>query len=133
MSRLEEIEKAIDKISKARDKAMNKFDFKKSESFQDWEDMLEPFYVKLRPLTFEREQLTPVEWKNIPRRGYAGDLFTLEEWIDCVKGGGFIDYDGSGNYSDGKRESNKNVIPSDVSGGFLLKNKEFTHVVWYNR
>ena len=77
----------------------------------------------------ERQLLEPIEWNKIG----CGDLMTLESWIDCVKSGGFIDYDGSGNYSDGKRESNKGVSPSDVRAGHILKNKEFTHVVWYNK
>ncbi len=56
-----------------------------------------------------------------------------EDWIECVEGGGFIDYDGSGTYSDGERMSNKTVHPSDVNADQLIKNEEFTHIVWFNR
>ncbi len=60
-----------------------------------------------------------------------GDLMTLEDWLACVDAGGFIDYDGFGNYSDGKQMSNKTVKPSDVEKGKV--DKGWTHVVWFNR
>ena len=127
--RVKELQKEIDKIVKKREKAMKTFDFNK-KSLVEWQQMLEPFNDQMRPLQFEKAQLTPIEWQNI---GKYGDLMTLEDWIGCVKAGWFIDYDGHGYYSDGERESNKIVYPSDVKHNHLLKNENFTHVIWYNR
>ena len=129
MDRLKQINKKLDKISKARDKAMKSFDFQES-SYEDFEALHEPFTDEACPLLHERQQLTPTEWGDIPD---YGDLFTMKEWTECVKTGGFIDYDGSGCYSDGKRMSNKSISPSDVRRGHILDDKEFTHVIWFNR
>ena len=60
-----------------------------------------------------------------------GDLMDLDNFITSCKEGYFIDYDGSGNYSDGKTMSDITVYPSDI-----MQNKidyRFTHVVWFNR
>jgi len=60
-----------------------------------------------------------------------GDLMTAEEYKDNVECGGFIDYDGYGNYSDGKLIYPKEgkVYPSEIK----KFKKKYTHVVWYNR
>jgi len=126
---LEKINEKIDQITKKRDKAMNEFNFDDS-SFEDWNDLHAPFTEQLAPLFYEKAKLERLEWEELDD---LGDLMTMEDWIDCVKSGGFIDYDGHGYYSDGKRESNKIIHPSDVRRGHLLENEEFTHVVWYNR
>jgi len=65
------------------------------------------------------------EHKNI------GTLMTLEEFLEYVDSGGFIDYDGSGNYATIAKESDISIYPSDVDAGKVRK--DFTHVVWYNR
>ena len=56
---------------------------------------------------------------------------TMEEWIDCVEGGGFIDYDGFGQYSDGESQYDVWIYPSWVKQNRI--DKTFSHVVWYNR
>ena len=60
-----------------------------------------------------------------------GHLFTLKEWIDSVKCGALINYDGVGYYSDGKVIFDKEVMPSDL---FIEQvDKSFSHIMWYNR
>jgi hypothetical protein len=59
------------------------------------------------------------------------DVMTLNEFVANVVGGGFIDYDGYGHYSDGKSVFAKIVYPSDVKNGRI--DRSFSHVVWYNR
>jgi len=66
--------------------------------------------------------------KSIPD---YGDHMTMEEWLECVECGGFIDYDGSGNYATATQMSDKEVVPSDVKKGSI--DKSFTHVVWFNK
>ncbi len=60
-----------------------------------------------------------------------GDLFTIEEFIKMVNSGSFIDYDGSGNYSNGTEMTDIEVWPSDIAAGNIKK--EWSHVVWFNR
>ena len=60
-----------------------------------------------------------------------GDLMKLEDFERSCKQGCFIDYDGSGCYSDGKQMSDKDIIPSDVINGKV--DRSWSHVVWFNR
>lgn len=61
-----------------------------------------------------------------------GDIFTMKHWLECVAEGCFIDYDGHGEYSDGKvLFSGVRVRPSDVKA--CRVDRSFSHVVWYNR
>jgi len=60
-----------------------------------------------------------------------GDFFTLKEFIDMCECGGFIDYDGHGNYATAEQCTNINISPSHVMKKIHLT--EFTHVMWYNR
>ena len=62
--------------------------------------------------------------------GY-GDLIPMEEWIDCVKSGGFIDYDGHGYYALENCRTRIVVRPSDLANGMV--DQTFTHVLWMNR
>jgi hypothetical protein len=60
-----------------------------------------------------------------------GKMMSLDEFVKNVNSGGFIDYDGYGNYSDGVQKSDVSIYPSDVKVGNYRK--DFTHVIWYNR
>jgi len=65
------------------------------------------------------------------QRVEGGNLFTVEEFLECVQSGGFIDYDGFGKYYDGKKTVDGLVFPSEVVKNGLKPG--FTHIVWYNR
>lgn len=62
-------------------------------------------------------------------------IMTLEDFKNNVLGGGFIDYDGFGNYAickDGTYfNSGINIYPSDIQ--FDQLRTDMTHVIWYNR
>jgi hypothetical protein len=62
---------------------------------------------------------------------HFGYLMPLQEWKDCVKCGGFIDYDGYGELATETQTSNMMISPSE------MKNYNFpewaTHIMWYNR
>jgi hypothetical protein len=60
-----------------------------------------------------------------------GDHMKIEDFIEAVKAGAFIDYDGFGCYAMEDYTTDLIIKPSDVMIGTL--NKNFTHVVWYNR
>jgi len=60
-----------------------------------------------------------------------GDVMSLQDFLDNVECGWFIDYDGSGNYVKDGMESNITVYPSDVKYGAIRT--DFDTIVWYNR
>lgn len=60
-----------------------------------------------------------------------GDMMFLETFVSYCKGGGFIDDDGFGNYSDGTHVYDVEIYPSDVTVGNYRK--DFTHIIWYNK
>lgn len=67
----------------------------------------------------------------------CGDLFTLEEFVERVKDGSFIDYDGSGYYAfkvgdhHPGQVSNQVARPSEILKGNV--DCYWTHVAWYNK
>ena len=61
----------------------------------------------------------------------CGELMAMEDFIDAVKCGALIDYDGFGYYALENKQSNKIIRPSDIRKGRILHG--FTHVKWYNR
>jgi len=60
-----------------------------------------------------------------------GDVMSLDHFIANVKCGGFINYDGSGNYVKDGMESDITIHPTDVKHGTIRK--DFDTIVWYNR
>ena len=67
--------------------------------------------------------------KEIPK---YGDLMTIREFAEAIDDGCFIDDDGIGYASNGIAEAKDvEIYPSNIET--YLKNKEITHVVWYNK
>lgn len=62
-----------------------------------------------------------------------GDHMPLEKFIKNCQDGGFIDYDGYGNYATKTEMFSKIVYPSDVLKKGYTPKSEYTHVVWFNR
>jgi len=64
-----------------------------------------------------------------------GDLMTVAEFVDCVRQGVFIDYDGHGRYATATQVSRDQadvIYPSEL---VRLKTRPSwcTHVMWYNK
>jgi hypothetical protein len=57
-----------------------------------------------------------------------GDHMTLENFLDCVKTGLFIDYDGHGCYATATQMTNKIIRPCDRE-----VDHSYSHVVWFNK
>lgn len=89
---------------------------------------MKPEWDKLSMLDAEHRQLIEPEYSELPK---YGDVMSLKDFIENVKCGGFIDYDGSGNYVKDGKMSNIDVYPSDVSKGRLRK--EFDTIIWFNK
>lgn len=62
-----------------------------------------------------------------------GDLMTTEDWLGCVKCGGFIDYDGHGCLATAEKQTNYEIRPSDTAEPGFAFPAWATHVRWYNR
>jgi hypothetical protein len=67
-----------------------------------------------------------------------GDLIPIEEWLECVDQGMFIDYDGDGDLLEKVGDDyyliKASIYPSMVEQGMLENDlKEATHVMWYNK
>lgn len=75
------------------------------------------------------ENIEDVKFEPIPD---YGDLMPLQEWIDGVECGGFIDYDGHGTLATADMNTCHSISPSDWSTDLKLP-EWVTHIVWYNR
>jgi hypothetical protein len=61
----------------------------------------------------------------------CGDAMPVDDWLECVAYGFFIDYDGTGHPAlDGMMDERIVLRPSDGAAKLPF---DCTHVVWYNR
>jgi hypothetical protein len=60
-----------------------------------------------------------------------GDVMSIDEFIEEVNSGNFIDYDGFGLYVKDDKESDISIHPSDVKHGMVRK--DFNKIIWFNR
>ncbi len=68
------------------------------------------------------------EIKMAPLPKY-GDLMTVQDFVDCVKDGGFIPDDGSGEWA----TATEVFKGTNVWNGLKSKPASATHVVWFNK
>lgn len=128
MERLEQIEKEIDELEDFLRDNDDKF-IKETKDVYGYMAKREPYTEKINELDRERRLIMPAEIvDDIPD---YGDVMSLKGFIECCESGGFIDYDGSGDYvKDGKRY-NISIYPSDVENNAIRK--DFDTIVWFNR
>lgn len=125
--RIKEINQQIEILNHKIDAVDETWDFKKD--FYEYQEALEPYSSEVEKLDRERRLITNDYTLEPISKGST--VMTLKQFIKNVKCGGFIDYDGSGNYAIGNEESNISIYPSDVE--FKSLRKDFDKVVWYNR
>ena len=89
---------------------------------------MKPAWKKRADLDREKRMLMTPEFSELSD---YGDLMSLEDWLECVNEGGFIDYDGHGRYVRDGKESNIIVYPSDVQHNSVRD--DFDSVMWFNR
>jgi len=65
----------------------------------------------------------------------CGDIMPRHEFIECVECGGFIDYDGMGNFATETmvEDSGDWLKPSHLSRPDFVWPEWATHVCWYNK
>lgn len=78
---------------------------------------------------------TPIDGApaDIEKGELFGDHMTMEDWINCVKSGGFVDSDGDGVLATSLHETNISISPSFVTLLELSMPDWATHVVWFNK
>ena len=97
----------------------------------DWnqyQERLQPSAEKVEYLDRQIRKIKPYELSKIPT---YGDVMTLTKFIECVVSGGFIDYDGSGNYVKDGQMTDIDIYPSDVYHDCIRN--EFDTIIWFNK
>jgi len=123
--RLKEIEIELEKVEAEIEER------EKTDPLKGWEIYcahMQPLWNKESKLDREQRMLKTPEFKKISN---YGDVMSLESFIECVKDGGFIDYDGFGRYVKDDKESDINIYPSDI--GYGAVRKDFDTIIWFNR
>jgi hypothetical protein len=140
MNRVKEIEKELAKLRGNFDKIARKWDgehpYLKNHIDDSWSirwkercKFLKPFNDAINKLDRELRLIKPYTLSKIGTD--SGDLMSLDHFIACVKAGGFIDYDGFGNYVKYGKISDIEIYPSDVKYNSIRK--DFKKIIWYNR
>ncbi len=124
--RLEEIEKRRKELYSIITEKDKNWDF--SRDWYDYQEYLSKEHDELDSLSREERMIMPYTLKDIPK---CGNVMTLEHFIECVNDGGFIDYDGSGNYLEFDKMTNISIYPSDVEFGLIRK--QFDKIIWFNK
>lgn len=57
------------------------------------------------------------------------DIYTIEEFTECVEIGGFNDYDGCGCAAKDGKKTGRSYYPSEIDE----IPEDATHIVWYNK
>lgn len=98
---------------------------------KDWKEVeacMKPYSDKVDDLSRQYRMVKIPTYKDCPK---YGDKMDLIDFIDTCKDGGFIDYDGSGNYMKDGKMSDISIYPSDVK--FNSIRKDFDTMVWFNK
>jgi len=124
ISQLEtEMDSLIDKIKEIQTESINK-----GLSWDEYQNAAKQYIKAHSAKSRELRTLVVPVMEAIPK---YGDHMTLKDFIKNVKSGGFIDYDGSGNYATETQMSDITIYPSDINSG--VYRKDFSHIVWFNR
>jgi hypothetical protein len=123
--RLQEIEKELEVVRKQ----IHQMEL--NDPCGGWDEFciyMKPVWNKQAKLDREKRMLITPEFSDLSD---FGDVMSLDHFIECVKCGGFINYDGFGNYVRDDKESNIEIYPSDIKHGAVRK--DFDTIIWFNR
>ena len=130
--RLAEIEVELEALQEIIIVKQENDPFKDREDFTEaWElfcAYMKPEWKAEAKLGREKRMLMTPEFSELST---YGNVMTLKEFIECVEDGGFIDYDGWGNYVRDGKESNIMIKPSDVKHNSVRT--DFDTIIWFNR
>jgi len=130
--RLAEIEVELEIVRKEiRVKEQNDF-YLHTDPATSWDNFskyMKPEWDRQSKLDREKRMLmTPVLERDVPSYGHQ---MPLKEFIECVEEGGFIDYDGSGEYTKDGKMSGITINPSDVDSDSIRN--DFDTIIWFNK
>lgn len=124
--RVTQIEKEIDRLDDILEEKRSGFDY--SLPYDEYVKVGKEEMKQISKLSRELRLIEPYELSDLPD---YGDVMSLESFIGNVKSGGFIDYDGFGNYVINGKMSNIMILPSDIQHNSIRK--DFDTIVWFNR
>ena len=124
-NRLQEIQNRINVLNEVYER---KWHDKTERTWEEFQEYVKEELDELSELSREKRMIMPYEMEEIPD---YGDVMSLKDFIECVKNGSFIDYDGFGHYAKDNMMSNVAIIPSDVEHKAIRK--DFDTLVWFNR
>jgi hypothetical protein len=112
-------------ISKMIETSTNKY-----KDYEEFEKALAPYQRDVRNLERELRMIMPCKSDGV---SITKDdcVMTVAKFIEDVKSGCLIDYDGWGYYIKDNKRTNIMVFPSDVKYNAIRK--EFDTVIWFNR
>lgn len=128
MSKIQQLEAEMEKLASIMDNKREQC-LKEGKPYNEYEDAVE--YENNLYDKYSRQRRVLLEPKMKDLESWDNDMYTLSAFKSMCKSGGFIDYDGSGVYSDGIQKSDIAIYPSDIIAGNYRK--DFTHVIWYNK
>jgi hypothetical protein len=127
MKQEEQLRKQLDEAVKADSKAFN--DAPTGLSYDQFSDYMSETSDEVERISREyRLVQTPVFGEEPDA---DADVMSIKDFIDCCNDGGFIDYDGFGEYMKDGKLSDITIYPSDVTHNMVRK--DFDTIVWYNR
>ena len=126
MKTLKELEDELDVTYGKHSKRLN--DAPPNMGFDEFESYMSVTGDVLNELDSQMRMIQPPEYSELPD---YGEVMSLDEFISNCNDGGFIDYDGSGNYVKDGKKSNITIYHSDVKNGNIRN--DFDSVIWFNR
>jgi hypothetical protein len=102
--------------------------FDVAESWWNWQKFIEEEDRQLGILNRQLRMIDDYTLTDIPDYGH---VMQISKFIESCRSGGFIDYDGNGNYIEGDKMTSINIYPSDVKHGAIRPG--FDKIVWFNR
>lgn len=121
--------KLLLELEKARDASQEAFNNAPPDlEYQEFMDYMEETNKKVSEASRKYRMVKTPKFSELST---YGDVMSLEDFIDNVKCGGFIDYDGHGRYVKDGMESDITIYPSDVKRGTIRK--DFDTIIWFNR
>jgi len=104
----------------------------------DMEYLLQRFLYEIEKTDIESRESEKLIQKyakmaEIQAQVKYGDVFAIKDFIDHVRTGGFIPYDGFGYYWDEEKQDETEFKTSFDVDELKKKAKQYKYVIWYNR
>ena len=129
MSQEEELLEILHKVNDEYDEKCDVFFVESDGDFRKYQELLKPYSKKCSEASRNYRFIqTPEFTDDVPD---YGDVMSLKKFISCCEEGGFIDYDGFGEYIKDGKTSGITIHASDVK--YKKVRTDFTEMVWFNR